>query len=154
MVGERHPDVERRSSLHGHGHRSGRHRCGPHLARQLRGRRRPGWLQPDARQLDGSSRVYGNDDENLRQLREQHRTWTGIEVDEPERVPIDPSRRAAPSRDPRRDVQPVQLGELRFPGGEYLEPGHVRTDYELDWRSARGPTRTQVLLLTFVLVFF
>ena len=120
------------------------HGTGPHRARELRRRRGAERLQPDARFVDGSGGVRADDGEDVRELREQHGARTGIEVDEPVGVPIDPPRRRAARRDPRRDVQPVQLGELRVPGVEHLEPGDVRTHHQLasvisarfSWRSS------------------
>ena len=52
------------------------------------------------------------------------------------------------SRDSRRDVQPVQLGELRFPGGQHFEPGNLRTHYQQHRRPARGSVGGEVLFLT------
>ena len=68
LVGERHPDAQRRPAVHGHRERPGQHRPGPHRARQLRRRRGARRLRPDARRVvrrrgvraDRRVRTYGN----------------------------------------------------------------------------------------------
>ena len=148
LVGQRHPDAQRRPALHGDDHRPGGHRPGPHCPRQLHWRRGSRRLQPGVGFVDGPGGVRGDHDADLRQLRQQHGARTGIEVDEPLGVPLDRPRRRQASRVPPGDVQPVQLGELRVPGGEHLEPRDVRTHHQLDWRPARDSAGVEVLLLT------
>ena len=63
LVGQRHPDAERRPAVHGDGDRSGRHGPGPHLARELRRRRGAERVQPEAGFVDGSGGVHADDDE-------------------------------------------------------------------------------------------
>ncbi len=129
LVGQRHPDAERRPPVHGDDDGPGADRTGTHRARELPRRCGAGRLQPDHRFVDGSGGVRADHGQDLRRLPEQHGARTGLEVDEPVGVPIDRARRRQARGIPPRDVQPFQLGELRFPGGEYFEPGNLRSNH-------------------------
>ena len=69
LVGQRHPDAERRPAVHGDRRPTGRHGPGTHRARQLRRRRGAGRLRPDARFVVRSDGVRADDGADLRQLR-------------------------------------------------------------------------------------
>jgi hypothetical protein len=71
---------------------------------------------------------------------------SGIEVDEPVAVPVDPLGRA-PHRAAGRVVQYVQLGKLRAPRPERVEPGNVRANLDDAGRPEGVAVRGEVLFL-------
>ena len=84
---------------------------------------------------------------DLRQLHAELGGRAGIEVDEPVAVPVDPVGRA-PHRAAGRVVQHVQLGKLRAPRPERVEPGHVRANLDDAGRPEGAAVRGEVLFLT------
>ena len=90
------------------------HRTRPHLPRQLRRRSRAVRFQPDDRWVVRRHRIRSAGAAHLRQLRLEQRARAGIEVDEPRRCSARFRSARAAARAPTRNVQSVQLGELRI----------------------------------------
>ena len=112
---QRHSLAQLGTAVHDYGNRSRGHRTGTHRARQLHRRSDAGRIRSDQRRLVRHQRVHADRCVCLRQLRLQHGARTGLEVDESLAVPFDSDRRRAARRVPARNVQSVQLGQLRIP---------------------------------------
>jgi hypothetical protein len=147
LVGERHPHAERRPAVHGDRQRHGAHWRRPHHPGDVRRRSGARRVRPDVERLVRPRRLHRQRRRVLWQLRRQHLARPRFEVDEHEPVPLDRVGRRQARGAARRDLQPVQLGELRLPGRQRLEPGHLRHDHQHPGRSAGDAVGGQVLLL-------
>ncbi len=133
--------------VHRHHHRPRQHRPGPHRPRQLRRRSGPRGLRPDDRRVVRHHRLPADHGLHLWQLRRELRPRAALEVDEPVGVPLAADRRRAPDGAAHRDVQSLQLGQLRLPGRQRVEPQHVRAHHQHPRRPAGNPAGAEVLLL-------